>query len=157
MKNLTIDIPELVRLGAMAKGKVGIEWLNNLESLIAELEHEWDVSVGKVLAGGTDAFVAEAQTSNGERCVLKIAIPKSDSALMELRTLLASKGRGYVQVKQHDTSRGALLLECLGPQLHQLGLSVDRQLEIICSTLKTAWMPLPHGLEIVSGAKKAND
>ena len=38
-----------------------------------------------------------------------------------------------------------MLLERLGPRLAELGLSNDKQIESICSSLLTAWAPLPHG------------
>jgi len=49
-----------------------------------------------------------------------------------------------------------MLLERLGPQLHQLGLPLDAQIEIICATLRDAWRPLPEGLQLMSGAEKAS-
>ena len=48
-----------------------------------------------------------------------------------------------------------MLLERLGPQLQELGLPPDRQIEIICATLHEAWMPLPDGPAFATGAEKA--
>ena len=156
MKNLVLNLPDQVRLGAIAKGKEGVEWLGRLDSLVMSLEHDWDLSVGQILAGGTEAFVAEVIHADGEQSVLKISVPSNEPSNRELNTLLNANGRGYVKLKRHDTSRGAILLERLGRQLNQMGLSIDAQIKIICETLKTAWRPLPQGFGLISGAEKAS-
>jgi streptomycin 6-kinase len=48
-----------------------------------------------------------------------------------------------------------MLLERLGPQLVQLGLPIDAQIEAICTTLMEAWIPLPGGARFTTGAEKA--
>jgi streptomycin 6-kinase len=155
MKNASIDIPDKVRRTALARGEDGLAWLSALGCLVAELEREWNLSVGRTFSGGTEAFVAEAVMVDGRQGVLKIAIPGLDPSGRELRTLLAANGRGYVQVLRHDAARGVMLLERLGPQLHELDLPLDRQIEIICATLQDAWRPLPEGLKLMSGAERA--
>ena len=70
--------------------------------------------------------------------------------------LLAAAGRGYVRVLQHDPASGAMLLERLGPQLFQLGYPIERQIGIICATLREAWRPLPPDLRLMTGAEKAD-
>ncbi len=153
-----LTIPEIIRLGALAKGKIGADWLDGLDAAINHLAHDWNLSIGQVLSGGTEALILEAKTSDDEHAVLKIAPPWSSSSERELKTLLAVKGNGYVQVKNYNMNRRALLLERLGPRLNQTPLSMDAQIEAICSTLKRAWMPLPQGLEnIQNGAEKAEE
>src|SRR5947209_13000550 len=49
-----------------------------------------------------------------------------------------------------------MLLERLGPLLAELGLPIDQQIQVICATLEQAWMPLPPGLQLVTGAEKAS-
>jgi streptomycin 6-kinase len=49
-----------------------------------------------------------------------------------------------------------MLLERLGPQLNELGLSIDAQIEVICGTPLEAWTPLPQGARFVTGAEKAS-
>src|SRR5689334_7792769 len=55
-----IDIPEPVRLKALAEGAVGITWLAELGRRVADLATAWDLSIGQTLSGGTEAFVTEA-------------------------------------------------------------------------------------------------
>ena len=157
MKEAALVIPDRVRRTALAHGKGGLEWLAGLARLVAELEREWDLSIGRTFSTGTEAFVAEAVSADGRQAVLKIAIPGLDPAARELHTLLAANGRGYVQVLQHEAARGVMLLERLGPQLHQLRLPLITQIEIICATLQDAWMQPPKGLQLVSGAEKASN
>lgn len=86
---------------------------------------------------------------------MKLAIPGLDPAARELRTLLIARGRGYARVYRHDAARGAMLLERLGSQLHELGLPLDAQIEAICMTLRQAWTPLTDGGAFTTGAEKA--
>jgi streptomycin 6-kinase len=155
MKGAALDIPDKVRRTALARGEDGLAWLAGLGRLVAEVEREWDLSIGRTFATGTEAFVAEAVTADGRQGVLKILIPGLDSSHRELRTLLAANGRSYVQVLRHEAARCVMLLERLGPQLHQLDLPIDAQIKIICATLQEAWMPPPEGLQLMSGAEKA--
>jgi streptomycin 6-kinase len=48
----------------------------------------------------------------------------------------------------------ALLLERLGPSLFQLGLPVERRLEILCATAEQVWRPA-EGAALPSGRDKA--
>src|SRR5262249_56235086 len=110
----------------------------------------------EVCGKASEAYGAAAVTADGEEVALKIPIPGIEKANRELRTLRAANGRGYVRLLQHDAASGAMLLERLGPQLAQLERPVEKQIEIICSTLRQAWMPLPSGLGVTSGAGKAS-
>ena len=110
------------------------------------LEREWDVHVGGVLTGGTAAFVAEADRADGTAAVLKIVIggyfeghADTDN---EFTTLLAADGQGMVRVLAHNRDRAALLLERLGPNLIQLGLSSDERLEAITGAVQQVWRPV---------------
>ncbi len=153
-------VPDLVRRRAAAHGKEGLRWMQGLGDLIADLEREWDMTVGSTLTSGSMAYVAEAQTADGTEVVLKLQMPGydapgSDSFANELKTLLVTKGRGYVQVLEHDVSRRALLMERLGHPLCDLGLSIQVQTEIICATLQRAWVRVPADTGLQSGAEKA--
>jgi streptomycin 6-kinase len=48
-----------------------------------------------------------------------------------------------------------MLLERLGPQLAEAGLSIAAQIEVLCATLKQAWRMPAHGLSLMTGAQKA--
>jgi streptomycin 6-kinase len=151
----TFDLPEEVRRKAVARGAEGEAWLEGVGALAGEVAADWGLSLGKVLAGGTEAFVIAATTDAGEAAVLKIPVPGHDRLGGERRVLLAAEGRGYARVLRHDEERGAMLLERLGLQLAELHLPVETQIEIICATLKEAWRAPPAGARFTSGAEKA--
>ena len=127
-----------------------------LPELVRRLEDHWGLNVGQIFPNATEACVAAAVTRDGEEVALKIPIAGLVKADRELRALQAADGRGYVRLLRHDATSGAMLLERLGPQLAQLGIPIDQQIQIICSTLEQAWMPLPWGLQLVTGAEKAS-
>jgi streptomycin 6-kinase len=154
MNNAGIEVSDKVRRKALAIGEVGAAWLAGLGSVVHDLAAEWNLRIGRSLTGGTEALVVEATTAEDEDAVLKIALPGLDPTASELRTLLAAQGRGYARVFRHDAERGAMLLERLGPQLGELGLPIDAQIEAICATLRQAWAPLPKGAPFQTGAEK---
>ena len=51
-------MPEVVRNKALAAGATA--WLDELPGLIADLERDWDITVGRPFPDATEAFVAEA-------------------------------------------------------------------------------------------------
>src|SRR2546430_3482144 len=139
-----IDLRDKVLRNIAAQGELGAAWLAYLPTLVRKLEANWGIKVGQI-PNATEAYVAPAVTADGEEVALKIPIPGIEKANRELRVLQAANGRGYVRLLQHDAASGTMLLEGLGPQLAQLGLPIEKQIEIICSTLQQAWMPLPSG------------
>jgi streptomycin 6-kinase len=155
MRDARIQVPDAARRKALALGEAGVAWLAGLDGLVRDLAGEWALWIGRTLPGGSEAVVAEARTADGQEAVLKIAIPGLDPTASELRTLLAAQGRGYARVLRHDWARSAMLLERLGPQLAELGLPVDAQIEAICTTLLEAWAPAPDGVLFQTGAEKA--
>src|ERR1700687_760201 len=78
MNDPALQVPDKVRRKATALGKAGVAWLAGPDDLVRALATEWDLSIGRPLSGGTEAFVVEAQTAEGEDAVLKIAIPGLD-------------------------------------------------------------------------------
>jgi streptomycin 6-kinase len=142
-----VVVPDAVQRTARAEGAASTRWLAEIGELITELEREWNVIVGATLDGGTAAFVAEAVLADGTAAVVKLAMPAArdgrEALELEVRTLRLADGRGCVRVLRYDPARGAVLLERLGRQLHELGLPVTRQIEIICSALRELWA-VPH-------------
>jgi streptomycin 6-kinase len=150
-------VPDPVRRRALARGAAGEAWLAGLGGLARDLANQWDLSLGRTLRGGTEALVLEAATAGGVDAVLKLVPGGLDPAAGELGALLAARGRGYARVLRHDAARGAMLLERLGPQLHELGWPVDAQVGAVCATLSEAWAPPPEGGRFLTGAEKARD
>jgi streptomycin 6-kinase len=149
-------LPEKVQRNVASLGEVGRAWLAGLPRYIAEIERRWAIKVG-LSRRGSEAFVAEARTLDGQDVVLKIVIPGIDPTRQELRTLRAAMGMGYARLIRADEAENTLLLERLGAQLHELDIAADRQIEIICATLREAWMPLPGGQTFATGAEKATE
>jgi streptomycin 6-kinase len=150
-----VAVPDAVRRKARAAGEAGAAWLAGLERTLAELAQAWDVSLGRILPGGTEALVVEATLADGRAVVIKVFPPGVERPSGELPTLLAARGRGYADVYAFDHARSAVLIERLGPALAELGLSIDTQIAIICETLLVAWAAPPEGAWCMNGAEKA--
>ncbi len=111
-----IGIPPVVRNKALAVDAA--PWLRDLPDLIAALEREWSITVGRPYADSTEAFVAEAALGNGEPAVLKLIVPRAGGvAKNEITVLRLANGEGCVRLLRADPARGALLLERLGRSL----------------------------------------
>ena len=94
MQGVPLQIPEKVRRTAELLGEAGHVWLVNLPQHIAEIERRWAIEVGQPFRNGTEAFVANARTTDGQDVVLKMVIPGIDPAHREIRTLRAANGQG---------------------------------------------------------------
>lgn len=140
----------------MLRGDEGLAWLDGLPALTASLAHDWDLELGSVLGGGTDALVMTCRTHDHQEVVLKVMMPGLTAGNDQVRALLAFGGRGYVTVLRHDQDRNAILMEKLGPQLSELGLPVAVQIEAICATLRETWLANPDGSGFMTGAEKAD-
>ena len=150
-----VTIPVEVRQRAVAAGDVGCRWLDALPDLVTGLERDWGITVGDALHGGSAGLVARAINAAGEPVVLKLGSPAHDNFSNEDAALRIAAGRGYANLLNHDEPRRAILLECLGPILHDLGLPIPRRIEIICETLRQAWRPALDPSGFRSGAHKA--
>ena len=130
-------------------------WLDSLDCLVRDLEREWGIAVGRPLAGGTEAFVAEAAGPLGEPAVLKLVLPRGDhGARDEITTLRLAAGDGCVCLLAADVDRGALLLERLGPSLAEHQLPFWERQAALADLAASIWRPAPDsGLR--TGAEKA--
>lgn len=148
-----IDVPATVRNKAVAAGAT--QWIEDLPALIAGLERDWSLTVGRPYDDATEAFVAAATLDDGTPAVLKVLVPQArDGARNEATVLRLTDGDGCVRLFRDDVPRGALLLERLGPSLHNLALPFRRRLEILCSTAARVWRPAP-GSGLPTGAEKS--
>lgn len=91
--------------------------------LIGDLTRRWQLEIGRVLPGGTGAYVAEAHARAGPRVVLKLSIPDGLNGHglfgAELRALLLANGRGFVRILEYDETRRATVQERLGKPLSE--------------------------------------
>jgi streptomycin 6-kinase len=120
---------------------------------VADLEREWAIEVGRVYDGGTEALVAEAWTDDGTPAVLKVVPRGGSDALHEITVLRLVDGDGCAKLYRHDEGRGALLLERLGPSLHDLALPIGERHEILCASVRRIWRPA-SGSGLPTGADK---
>jgi streptomycin 6-kinase len=135
-------VPEAVRRKALVADAGA--WLRELPALVAHLEHAWGVRVGPALEGGTEAFVAEARLGDGTPAVLKLVVPRAGNpAQHEITVLRLARGRGCVELLRDDPERGALLLERLGPSMHDLALPLAERLAQLCAAARRLWRPVP--------------
>ncbi|WP_327004077.1 aminoglycoside phosphotransferase family protein [Dactylosporangium sp. NBC_01737] len=136
-------LPATVRAKAEAAG--AHDWLRRLPEIVAEIEEEWAVAIGKVYADATEALVADATTADGSPAVLKLLVPRpSDATANEITVLRLAGGDGCARLLRHDAARDALLLEKLGPSLFELGLPVTRRHEILCDVASRVWRRAPN-------------
>lgn len=149
------QLPLAVRLRAEAHGEQGQQWLSDLDDRVRQLVTQWELTIGALLNGGSESLVAQVQTSDGRAAVLKIGLPGSADLATEAKVFRLAAGRGYAELLAHEPAHNALLLERLGPALREVTDTVETQLQVLCRTLQTAWLPLtePHGL--MTGAEKA--
>jgi streptomycin 6-kinase len=148
-----IEVSAVVRNKARAAGAE--DWLERLPELVASLETDWSIAVGRPYEGGSEAFVAQATREDGTSAVLKVLVPgPGNDPSNEATVLRLADGDGCPELYEHDAARSALLMERLGRPMYELGLPLSRRLEILCATAARIWRPAPDcGLH--SGAEKA--
>jgi streptomycin 6-kinase len=147
-----LDIPAAVRGKAAAFGAT--RWLTALPDLIAGLERDWSIAVGRCYKDSTEALVADVTQTDGTPAVLKLCVPRPGAAAQhEITVLRVVNGDGCPRLLRDDLAREALLLERLGRPMNELGLSIERRHELLCSAAKRIWRPAA-GCGLPSGAWK---
>ncbi|WBB57990.1 aminoglycoside/hydroxyurea antibiotic resistance kinase [Streptomyces sp. WMMC500] len=148
-----IEVPDAVRNMVRAAGVE--DWLERLPALVASLEADWSIIVGRPYTGGARAFVAEATRADGASAILKVLVPGvGNDSSTEATVLRMVGGEGCPALYRHDAGRGALLMERLGRPMFELGLPLSRRLGILCDTAARIWRPAPD-CGLPTGAEKA--
>jgi streptomycin 6-kinase len=159
-----LDVPPLVRERALANGAAGRRWLDTLADVVARLTEQWGLALGEAMRGGTAGFVTGATDSSGRECVLKVAMPLDTDVrdTFERNTFdrcvvvhRLAAGRGCALLHAVDDDAPAMLMERLGPNLEDLGLSLSEMLDAICSTLLAFWRPVAEDCGLPSAVDKA--
>ncbi len=129
-----------------------------LPGLIDEVERRWSVTIGAALPGGSAGYVAHATTADGDALVVKIAFPDEVDQGLYAKSVSVYElagGRGCATLLAHDDELAAILLERLGRKLSSLGLPTRRQVEIMATTVRRVWVPVPDGTPLLAGDEKA--
>src|ERR1051326_211956 len=97
------EIPPAVREKALAVGAGA--WLDALPQLVASLEADWKITVGRAYSTSTEAFVAQATCADGTPAVLKLIVPRGgDAAAHEITALRLADGDGCARLLRADVS-----------------------------------------------------
>ena len=154
-----IEVSTIVANKAREVGAV--DWLADLDGVVAGLAADWDLGVGDPLTGGTEAYVTEVTRADGSPAVLKLMIPRPDAdpvgqeaAAHESTVLRLAGGDGCAELYASDVARGALLMERLGPSLFELGMPIAERHRIMVGCGKRIWRPAPNA-GLTTGAIKA--
>ena len=127
--------------------------------MVDDLTARWGLQVGAAYGGGTAGYVAAAVDAAGQPCVLKVAMPLHiDEAETFDRSVLVHTldgGRACARLLAFDPDVPAMLLERLGPNLHELGLPVADVLATVARTLPRLWRPVGEDVALPTGADKA--
>ena len=138
-----------------AAGAEGRRWVNSLPERVRHLAEKWRFTPGKVLAGGSESLVLLVDTEGHGEAVVKLGLPGVCDCAHEARVLQVAAGTRYAALLDGDAESNALLLERLGASLASSALSVDRQIELLCGTLREAWIPLESSDWLMTGEGKA--
>jgi streptomycin 6-kinase len=142
----------VVRNKAVAVG--ASQWLDDLPELIAAIADEWKLTIGRTFGDATEAYVAEATMHDRRPAVLKLIVPRdADAARGEITVLRLAGGEGCAELFRDDVERGALLIERLGPSLHDLGLPLTERLEVLVAAASRIWRHAPDA-SLPTGADK---
>jgi streptomycin 6-kinase len=149
-----LEVPPVVREKALAVGAGA--WLDALPQLVASLQADWRITVGRAYSTSTEAFVAQAVCEDGTPAVLKLIVPRDrDAAAREIAVLRLAEGDGCARLLRDDVSRDALLVERLGPSMYELRVPVGRRHELLVETARRIWRPAADS-GLPTGADKAH-
>lgn len=154
-----LDVPDLVVQRASRNGAAGRQWLEELPGVVAELSDRWELTPGWAFSGGTAGYVLAVTDPTGRACVLKIAMPldmnERDAFVRSVRAHQLAAGRGCAELLAHDAAVPAMLLERLGPNLAELGMTVPQILNVVAATLRSFWRPVADDDGLRTGADQA--
>jgi streptomycin 6-kinase len=129
----------------------GARWIDALPTLLAEIEREWSLEIGKPFPNLSYHYVAPCVFKNGGEAVIKIGFPgEKTTTLNEIKMLRLLDGKGICRLFAFDEKRSALLLEKLAPgeNLKTICRKNDaRAVEIAIRVMRKFWREPPenHG------------
>lgn len=138
---MDVRLPEAVRSRAILLG--AHNWVHELPGLVGELARDWRLrSIGDPFPDATEAYAAGVVCEDGTPAVLKVIVPRGDNATHEILTLRLAGGVGSVGLLRDDADRGALLLERLGPSMHDLSMPTRERETHLVRALEQLWRPV---------------
>lgn len=140
MHPVNIEIPrQLVESCASVRERVA--WLDQLPSLVTELQRRWSLSVHEPFEASC-AWVAPAVRADGTEAVIKISMPHFE-AKHEIEGLRFWSGHPTVRLLEADADWGAMLLERCNPGTSLRCVSEREQDRIIANLLRSLWRVPP--------------
>jgi streptomycin 6-kinase len=155
-RDFTEELPAIVVQRANTLGQQGQQWLGELNAFVADISKRWQLKLGTVLSGGSESLVINVITADQSQAILKLGLPGSANMAVETKVYDLAAGTGYAELLAKDLPCHAILLERLGDSIESQGLSVSRQIEIMCRTLSVAWLPISESYGFMTGAEKAH-
>ena len=92
-----IELSATVRAKALQTGAE--DWVAGLPELVAGLERDWGITVGRAFDAATEAYVAEAVSADGTPAVLKLLVPRSELMADEITVLRLTGGSVCVRTR----------------------------------------------------------
>ncbi|NNE98932.1 MAG: phosphotransferase [Pyrinomonadaceae bacterium] len=121
-------------------GQEGLDWIESLPRIVSELEDLWGISIESHFQNLSYNYVAEGNSVDRNKRVLKIALPLRNPEIFdEAKALKAFEGCGAVRIYEKDFDRRAILIEHLlpGTNLKELfSTNKDRAIDISIKVLK---------------------
>jgi streptomycin 6-kinase len=152
---MTLDVPDEVRSQALADGDAA--WLDGLPSVLDSLARDWALTIGATMRGGHAALVVEATLADGTPSVLKVGVPGYRRQLgFEATVLDLDAGKSCARLIRRDLTRGALLLERLGPAMYDVIADHRSQHDMLCDIVTHIWRPLDDDIDLPTGADFAH-
>lgn len=135
--------PAFVNNVIAAFGNPGRWYLDDLEDLLFEAAHRWNLTIGKPFQLSYN-YVCAVTKADGTPTVLKLGVPNRELT-SEINALYVYAGQGACHLLEAEADKGMLLLERLQPGtvLSTLG-DDDRATEIAAQVMKAIHRPLPE-------------
>lgn len=140
-----VAIPEYLVAFGRARGPSGVQWLERLPLLVAELRTRWELELEPPLGDppGAMGWIAPGRLTDGTEVMLKLSWPHTE-AESEAAGLRFFDGRGAVRVVASDESRFALLTERIRPGDDLWSLGVDEANGVAAGVLRRLWREPPQ-------------
>ena len=69
-----LRLQPLTRHRLAAMGEPGRAWVAALPELLARLEEQWSITLGRAIPGGSGSYVAKARRADGSAALCKVTV-----------------------------------------------------------------------------------